>query len=111
MPLILEVPPEVEARLRDAARQRGTDISRYISEIVSERDVAPDMLTVEEAARMLETSAVLVTRMLERGDLSSLHPATVLAEKRRREAASLAMDEIVALTEDLKLYEHQRDEL
>lgn len=116
MPLILEVPPEVEAQLREVAQQRGTDISSCIFELILKgvleiRDVAPDRLTLDEAAQMLATSATLVTRMLERGDLASLHPAIVLAEKRRREAVSRAMDAIVEITEELKLYDHQRVEL
>ena len=105
MPLTLEVPPEVEARLREVARQRGTDISRYVGVMVLERD--EDLLTLDEAAQMLAIAPDLVARMLERGDLASLHPATALAEKRRREAANRAMDEIVSITESLGLYPHQ----
>ena len=107
MPLTLEVPPEVEARLRALARQRGTDVSRYVTEILLERD--EDSLTLDEAAQMLAIPPDLVARMLKRGDLASLRPATVLAEKRRREAADRALDEIVSITESLSLYPHQSE--
>lgn len=110
MPLILEVSPEVEARLREVARAHGTDVSDYVTEIVLqierlESDVA---LTLSEAALILKTTPELVARMLSRGDLRSLHAFAVLSEKRRREAASRALDEIVEITESLNLYDHQR---
>ena len=110
MPLILDVSPEVEERLLEVARQRGTDVSRYVCEVVlesAERDAASESLSLAEAARMLSRTPASVTRMLKNGDLASLHPATVLAEKRRLEAANRAMDEIVEISEELKLYDHQ----
>lgn len=112
MSIVLEVPSELESRLRTVAQQRGWDVSRYVLELISERveGEGADALTLEEAAQMLSAPVSLVQRMLERGDLVSLHPALVLAEKRRREAAQRALDEIVALTEAAQLYDHQRDE-
>ena len=111
MPLILEVSPEVEARLREVARARGTDVSDYVSQIVLQNEAreADATLTLAEAAQILKMTPELVSRMLARGDLSSLHPTAVLSEKRRRDAANWALDEIVEITESLNLYEHQRD--
>ena len=111
MPLILEVSPEVEARLREVARARGTDVSDYVSQIVLqiERLESDATLTLSEAALILKTTPELVRRMLARGELNSLHAFAVLSEVRRRDAANQALDEIVEITESLNLYEHQRE--
>ena len=113
MALILEVSPEVEARLREVARARGTDVSEYVSQIVLqiERLESDATLTLDEAALILKTTPELVRRMLMRGNLNSLRPTAVLSEMRRRDAANQALDEIVEITESLNLYEHQQETL
>lgn len=84
-----------------------------LREILRRRDKT---LTTQAAADLLGVSRPFVVKLIDKGQMAAemvgTHRRVRLSEveryrARRREKAEAAMDELVALTEELGLYEHQ----
>jgi hypothetical protein len=83
MTLILDLPPEVESQMREAAQAQGVDVSTYVYETVAPRlrHVPPEAMS--EAALLLKVREDFPAAFWKR--------FSALAEK--RDAGSLAADE------------------
>ena len=109
MTLVLDVPAETEAQLREAAQRAGRAVEQFVLEAATEKvGRANRVLTVAQSAVLLDVSSTHIERLLEAKRLGSLSVEDVALYQARQEAANRALDEIVAMTEEQGLYDHQK---
>ena len=72
MPLVLELPAEIEAKLRRAATLAGRDLEEWIVEAARKEAMQMDAVSLEDAARMLAVSRAFLLKNVDNGKLSGL---------------------------------------
>ena len=71
MSLVLDLPAETEAQLRQAAARAGRGLEEWIIEAARAQAAQTAVVSVDEAAQMLSVARAFVVESMKTGDLSS----------------------------------------
>lgn len=70
MSLVLELPAETEAQLRQTAARAGLDVEQWIIEVVRKESAQINVISLDEAARRLSVARAFARESFARGELS-----------------------------------------
>lgn len=70
MPLVLELPAETEAQLRQAAARAGLGVEEWIIVVVRKESAQVDAISLDEAAQRLSVARAFALESFARGELS-----------------------------------------